>query len=839
MRAAPLAAAVFALAASRPAGAADAPAFTPGQVAFYETEVKPVLQAHCLKCHGADAKKIRGGFNLTSRAAVVAGGDTGPAVDLKTPAASLLLKAIHYKNEESQANMPPAGKLPDAQIAVLTKWVEAGLPFPAGGEVAAGEAKPKGADKSYWAYRPVADPAPPVVKNTAWVKTPVDAFILAKLEAKGLMPNGPAERVALIRRVTYDLTGLPPASAEVDAFAADKSANAFEKLVDRLLASPAYGEKWGRHWLDIVRFAESNGYERDGPKPFAWRYRDYVIQSFNADKPYNQFLREQIAGDEMPGEDRDAIIATGFYRLGIWDDEPADPDLALYDGFDDLVTVIGQGVLGMTLNCARCHDHKGDFFPQSDYYRLVAMVRDVGPYTGRRTSRGPQSITDITPAAVRKQYEPALKLHEAEIEKVAAQMAVIEDAAIKRMPPKDQLAVQDGKREQTVRLVPAYLDGAKKTKYLKLKAEYAKLKYKPLPHQDWALSVHKPQARVDDTHVLIRGNVGSKGKLVRPGFPEVFGVPDPVLPDPTPGTPSSGRRTALANFLTDPKNPLTARVIVNRVWQYHFGRAIVPTPNDFGKFGEKPTHPELLDHLATRFVQGGWRFKLFHKMLLMSSVYQQSAQATESGMKLDPANALRWRADMRRLSAEEVRDTILTASGQLDRTVGGPSVYPKIPQAVLNGQSVPGDNWLKTKGGGYDPAHPERGNRRSVYVTVKRSLQVPILATHDQADTDSSCPVRYTTTVPTQALGLLNGEFANEQAVAFAERLQADAPAGLDAQVTLALRLTTGRTPAAGEVAKDVAFVKDMQSKHGLDAEMALARYALAVLNTNEFVYLD
>ncbi len=832
--------AVAALLSAAPLAAAADPA--PAGARFYETDVKPLLQAHCLKCHGADEKKIRGGLNLTSRAAVLTGGDTGPAVALGKPAESLLLKAVHYKNEDSNQNMPPAGKLPDAAVATLARWVEIGMPYDGAGsaDTAPVEVKPKGADPNYWAYKPVKDSPVPAVKNPGWAKTPVDAFVLSKLDAKGLAPNGPADRVALARRATYDLTGLPPTPAEVDAFAADKSANAFEKLVDRLLASPHYGEKWGRHWLDLVRYAETNGYERDGAKPHAWRFRDYVIDSFNKDKPYTQFLREQVSGDEMPGDNRDAIIATGFYRLGVWDDEPADPQQALYDSYDDLVSVIGQGVLGMTLNCARCHDHKGDFFPASDYYKMVALVRDVGLYSGDRDGRGSGNVTDITSAAARKQYEPALKKHDAELAALAAAMKPIEDWAIKKMPPKDQLAVEDGHRAEVLPKVPTFIDdAAEKKRYLKLRGEFAKLKSAPKPHQELALSVNNAKAEVADTHVLIRGSHAAKGKRVQPGFPDVFGVPDPVMPALPGGVKSSGRRTALADWLTSDKNPMTARVMVNRVWQHHFGRGIVPTPNDFGKFGEQPTHPELLDYLAARFMRDGWTLKSLHKLILMSAVYQQSAAATEQGMKLDPANTLRWRFDMRRLGAEEVRDSILTVSGALDRTAGGPSVYPKIPDAVLAGQSVPGNGWHVKKGGGYDPARPEQGNRRSVYVHVKRSLQVPILATHDQADTDSSCPVRYTTTVPTQALGLLNGEFANEQAVQFAKRLSADAPGSLEAQVALAVRLTAGRVPTPAEVAKDVKFIHDMRAKHGLNDPQALARYALLMLNSNEFVYVD
>ena len=824
-----------------------APAFTPEQVAFYEKEVKPLLAQHCLKCHGAEAK-VKGGLNLATRAGALAGGDTGPAFDPKDPAASLLLKAVGYKDEAMR--MPPKGKLADHDIAVFEKWAKGGLAYPADklGAAVAQSAPPKHKGgvvddeaRRYWAYVPVKRPAPPAVKDTAWVKNPIDAFILAKIEAKGLKPVKPADRVALARRAYYDLLGLPPTPEQIDEFAADAAPDAWEKLVDRLLASPHYGEKWGRHWLDVVRFAETNGYERDGPKPFAWKYRDYVIKAFNADKPYDVFVKEQLAGDEMPGYHPDAVTATGFYRLGVWDDEPADPQQSLYDGYDDLVTVAGQGFLGMTLNCARCHDHKADPFPHADYYRLLSFFRDVRPFNDTHGAKPSANTADVTPPDRRKVYEGELSARRAKIDALRKTMVAAEDEAIKKMPAEDQRASEGRDRPLVVAKVPQFLDRQAKADYQKLRREVDDLERKPIPAQDLTIAVNYCDPRPPAVFVLPRGNPHAKGAEVKPGFPEVLGVPDPVLPPP--GAKSSGRRTVLADWVASKSNPLTARVMANRVWQGHFGRGIVPTANDFGKLGEPPTHPELLDWLATEFMDGGWTLKRFHKLILLSNTYQLSSAGDDVNLKADPANALLWRFNMRRLTAEEVRDSMLTASGQLDRTPYGPSVFPKISAEVLAGQSVPGQGWLakmREKGtGGYDPARPEAGNRRSAYVYVKRSLQVPILATHDQADTDNSCPVRYTTTVPTQALGLLNGEFAHETAAAFAARLAKESPGDLPAQVARAVRLTTGRTPTPGDVAKDAAFVRAMTAKHALDAPTALARYCLLLLNANEFVYLD
>jgi mono/diheme cytochrome c family protein len=819
----------------RVAVAQDKSKFTPEQVAFFEKDVLPVLKQHCLKCHGADPEKIKGEFDLSTRAAVLLGGETGPAVDLKNPANSLLLKLVHYKDDKHK--MPPKGKLPDSEIAVLEKWVKDGLPVTADRMGDAGKVAPKAGvvteeAKKYWAYQAVKSPVVPVVKDKAWGKTPIDAFVLAKLEAKGLKPVKPAEKAALARRAYYDLLGLPPTPEELDAFVNDKSPDAWEKLIDKLLASPHYGEKWGRHWLDVVRFGETNGYERDGPKPYAWRYRDYVIKSFNDDKPYTQFVKEQLAGDEMPGFNADAVVATGFYRLGIWDDEPADPLLAVFDGYDDIVATAGQAFLATTFNCARCHDHKVDPIPQTDYYKLVAFFRDIRPYSENRDVRSAFNLTDITPPDQRQKYEADLKKRDGRLAEIRKAMEAIEDEFIKTLPAEDQRAAEGNDRPQVVanKVVPG-LKGKPKDEYTALRDERRELaKKQDPPGRQLALSVNNCDRNPPATHLLVRGSPHSKGKEVAPGFPAVLGLPDPTIPAAKPGAKTSGRRTVLADWIASKDNPFTARVWVNRVWQYHFGRGIVPSTNDFGKLGEQPTHPELLDWLASDFVEGGWKLKRLHKLIMMSGVYQLSAAADADNLKADPANALLWRANMRRLTGEEVRDSILAVSGNLNLKQFGPSTYPKIPKEVLAGQSVPGQGWPTSP--------PEEGNRRSVYAHVKRSLRVPILVGFDQPDPDSSCPVRYVTTVPTQSLGLLNGEFANEQAAAFAKRLQKELP-DLTTQVTRAIRLTTGRVPTADEVKKDVAFVAALKEKHKLDDLAALTQYALLCLNANEFVYVD
>ena len=834
---------VFAIIVASPmARAADAPqAFTKEQVAFFTEKVDPLLKSQCLKCHGDDPKKLRGELDLRTRATAMKGGESGVVIVPGKPAESLLVQAVNHA-KEGYAMPPSSAKMKPEQIAILTKWVQDGLAYPADrmgvvGPATTAKREFTPAEKAYWAYQPVKRPEVPAIadaKLETWAKTPIDRFLLTKMQVKGLAPSALADKVSLVRRAYYDLLGLPPTPEQIDAFVNNKNDDAWPKLIDELLASPQYGEKWGRAWLDVVRYAETNGYERDGPKPFAWRYRDYVIRSFNADKPYSTFVKEQIAGDEMPrSESADEVIATGFFRLGLWDDEPSDPKQALMDGYDDYVSITGQAILGMTLNCARCHDHKGDPIRQEDYYKLVAFFRDIRHYSNDRNVISSSNLTEITVRERKPEVEAELAARAKKIEDMTKQITAIEDAAIKKMDAPDQRASEGPDRPKVIKKVPALLDAKQKTEYAALVRDRDILRKKPIGPQEFALSINNSEAKPPQTFVNIRGNAHSQGPSVEPGFPDIIGSAPPVIPAPKPGTKSSGRRTILANWLTSKDNPMTARVMMNRVWQQHFGKGLVPTANDFGKFGEPVTHPELLDWLATEFMAGDWKLKRMHKLIMTSAAYTQSSKAEANAMKVDPANTLLWRFNMRRLAAEEVRDSILQVSGKLNLTQYGPSVYPYIPREVLAGQSVPGSGWS------YNAAKPEEGNRRSVYVHVKRSLQVPILITHDQADSDNTCPVRYTTTVPTQALGMLNGEFTNTQAVALAARLKKEAGDDPAKQIAFGIRLTSGRTPTNDEIAKDVAFMKQLQAKYKLTDEKALAQYALLLLNTNEFVYLD
>jgi len=706
------------------------------QVAFFEREVRPILEARCFKCH-AGGSKVKGNLRLDSRSAILEGGDQGPAVSLEKPEESLLLRAILYEDLE----MPPAGKLPERERSILVRWVREGLPWaaaPAVKPVASEKPRsPHAGGQPAWLARstkPVQRPAvPAAMAGTA--ANPIDAFISDRLAREGLSPSPPASKLTLIRRAAFDLTGLPPTPEEVDAFLADQSPDAYERLIDRLLASPHHGEKWARHWLDLVGYAETNGYERDNPKPFAWRYRDYVIDACNRDKPFDQFIREQLAGDLIDPRSAECLTATGYYRLGLWDDEPADRELARYDGLDTIVATTGQAILGMTINCARCHDHKVDPIPQRDYYRLLAFFQDLKPPDERNL----RAVVDATGRTI--------------------EVMCASDA---------------GHRE---------------------------------------------------TYVLLRGNPGLKGAKVEPGIPALLDARALRFAE------GASKRRELADWLMDPRNPRTSRVLANRIWQYLFGRGIVPSSSDFGGLGEAPSHPELLDWLAAEIVAQGWRRKPILRLIMLSNAYQRSSQAYERALRQDPRNRWVWRYPMRRLAAEEIRDAILAVAGELNPALNGPSVCPPISAEVLAGQSVPGKGW--------EVSPPRLAARRSIYVHIKRSLALPILEAHDQPEADAGCPARFTTTAPTQALGLLNSDFTNQQAAWFARRLEAACGGDRDRQIELAVRLAYARRPRPDEAARDCQLLDWLERVQKFGRHEALSQYALLLLNANEFVYLD
>ena len=803
-------------------------------IEFFESDVLPILKKHCWECHGADAESLSGSLALISRKSILAGGDSGSAVDLKNPGDSLLLAAINYEAYE----MPPSGKLPAADIATITRWLEMGLPWSA--ETADAMVEPKGhavpqvnsETKSFWSFQKVQRPDPPEVANSEWATNDIDRFVLARLEKSDLSPAPPVSKQQLVRRVHYDLTGLPPTPEQVAAFGNDGSEDAYERLVEQLLDSPHYGEKWARHWLDVVRYAESNSFERDGTKPFVWRYRDYVINAFNDDKPYDQFLIEQLAGDQLEEPTNESIIATGYYRLGQWDDEPADSKQALFDDLDDVLATTSQAMLGLTVNCARCHDHKIEPIPTEDYYRMLAYFRNIRRYG----IRGHDSVLAASTRILEHDVPPAeevVKKYEQQVANLAAEQQEIVELAREHFEDVEHEEFQY--KENQERILHGLLqreDIARKQfdKWIHLRNQLRHLNKNP-PHLFRVLCVKEHDSPPPATHVLVRGNPHAPDRAVEPGTlsvlkPGVTGSTD----EPFVAAPDK-RRLALARWIASPDNPLTARVMVNRIWQHHFGRGIVRSSNDFGFQGDKPTHPDLLAWLASEFTANGWRIKDLHRKILLSSTYRMSGRFSEIAYEKDPLNNLFWKFDMRRLTAEELRDSILAVSGRLNLAKKfGPSIFVKLSQEVLSGQSMPGNGW------GNSPEQDQL--RRSIYIHVKRSLRVPLLESFDAADTDFTCPVRFNTTQPTQALGLLNSEFVNSEAREFA-KLVSDEHDDLRDQVREVLLRTMQREPLDAEIDEGIALIKAWREQDGVSKPESLAFFCLTAFNLNEFLFVD
>ncbi len=656
-----------------------------------------------------------------------------------------------------------------------------------------------------WIFQPVSKPEVPRVDADAAtrLRNPVDAFLEAALARESITPAPEADRRTLIRRLTFDLIGLPPQPAEVSAFLADARPDAYERLVDRLLASPQFGERWGRHWLDVARYAETHGYERDDPKPNAWKYRDYVIRALNSDKPYDRFLTEQIAGDELPQPDADALIATGLHRLGLIDDEPADPVMDRFDQLDDLVKTVGTTFLGLTIHCARCHDHKFDPIKQTDYYRMLAFFEPSRPYIRDRV----ESIS--LPLASAAEQRRRDDLNAAVTRQITTLRTRLESLADDQKPTQSAIQKQIEILEQTR---PAQL---------------------PLT---LGLTDRAPTA--EPTRLLIRGDAHRPGDEVLPAFLQAIDPSPPRINSPN--GQSTGRRTALARWLTQPENPLTARVIANRLWHHHFGRGIVATPSDFGAMGDIPSHPELLDYLAAQLIESGWSLKAIHRLIVTSAAYRRSNEWNAQAHDLDPDNRLLWRRTPRRLEAEPIRDSMLAVSGRLNPAMAGPSIRPPIDAAVLAGQSVPGKGW--------DLSSPDQSIRRSIYVHIKRTLLLPELELLDAPDTNEPCPARPTTTTSLQALTFLNSEAAHLQAAAFADRLEREAGSLLNSQITHAYQLAFSRNPTPAESARALRFLTEhaariagrpQPSPPSKPDHDALTAFCLVLLNSNEFLTID
>jgi hypothetical protein len=737
-------------------------------------------------------------------------------------------------------SMPPGKTLAAEEVAVIRRWIEQGANVPGSEPDKDEEAKAALAkmeerpiteeERQYWAFRqPVRHPVP-----RAGAKNPIDAFVLAAMRPRALKPSPKADRRTLIRRAYLDLTGLPPTPAQVNAFVNDQSPDAFARVVDDLLASKHYGERWGRHWLDLVRYADSGGFEYDRDRPNAWRYRDYVIRAFNEDKPYDRFVREQIAGDEIWPDSAEAWVATGYLRLG--PENNIRNEQTRLDELDDMVVTTSNAFLGVTVGCARCHNHKFDPIPQKDYYRMQAVFFPTKAYEH-----------PLVPDVEVKQFEAEQKRIAGlqapwkeklkQLEQPYRDRLMAEKKA--KLPEYIQLALRtppekrtEGQRlnasqvEKTLTVDPEELKAALSAEdqelHTELSAEIKRLEaQRPAPFAA-AMAVSEPGAEAPHSYFLYRGSPGSKGSIMRPGVLSVASRSEWEFPAPPEGSRSSWRRRGFAEWLASPANPLTARVMVNRIWQHHFGEGIVRTPSNFGKTGERPTHPELLDWLATEFVQQGWSIKAMHRLIMNSETYQMVSDDNREGLTNDPENRYLWRMPRRRLEGEAIRDSILAVAGNLDRTLGGPAVHPYIDPALF--QSSSKRTW---------PGKPDTDPstwRRSVYVFSKRSIPLPMLEVFDKPDSVSSCARRNRSTIAPQALILMNNAFVLMEAEKFAERLRREAGPDPARQVDLAFELALSRKPKASELRAALAFLGS--------GEQSLLDFSQAMLNLNEFVYI-
>jgi hypothetical protein len=778
---------------------------------FFEKRIRPILVNHCYECHSTVSKKKKGGLLLDTKAGLLRGGASGPALVVGEPEKSLLIRAVRHSDEELQMPPPPK-KLSEAQIADLVAWVKMGAPDPrvsSDTPIPAKHGMTLEEARKFWSFQPITLPPLPKVKDASWPLTGVDHFLLARLEVAGVRPAPVADKRTLLRRVTFDLTGLPPTPEEMTAFLADTSTSAFEKVVDRLLASPRYGERWGRHWLDVVRYADTCGNASDYPVPQAHRYRDWVVRAFNRDLPYDQFLREQIAGDLMPGgadaERQDRLIATGYLAIArrFGGDRNGEHHLTIEDTIDNL----GRGILGFSISCARCHDHKFDPFTVSDYYGLYGIFSSTRyPFPGAEVGRQQEDFVPLlSPAeidALVKPHRAKLAIVEAEVKK-----AEIAEAEVKKAPEGPD------KQARLAAAAKAVADARKKRAEVQAEA--------PLIPSAYAVV----DARALNAKVHVRGDPKRLGDEVPRHFPAVLGGQE--LPH---NHPRSGR-LELAQWLTDPKNPLPARVMVNRLWQHHFGKGIVQTPNDFGRQGKAPTHPELLDFLAARFIESGWSTKAMHRLIVLSKTWQLAGTESADSVKLDPTNELFGRYPRRRLDAESIRDTLLFVSGELDERPSGEHPFP------------PPRTWGFTQHAPFVAVYETK--RRSVYLMQQRLRKNPYLALFDGADPSSSTGVRLPSTTPLQALFLMNDPLVHNLATKFAQRVLA-ATKEDSARLTLAYQVALSRAPASEEIQECTEFLQryrgrlaTLKTPANQTELLAWSAFSRALMSANEFVFVD
>ncbi|MBI2688037.1 MAG: PSD1 domain-containing protein [Acidobacteria bacterium] len=789
-----------------------------------------IIAANCVGCHGAPIKNA--GLDLRKRDTILKGGERGAAVSPGNPELSRIYRQVAHLDAP---HMPPGKKLSEEEIQTLKTWIERGVPYEdildqkeeeARAALAKLEDRPiTPAERKWWAFQKVVRPA--------GMKS-IDEFLLDTMRKKGLTPSPAADKRALARRAYLDLTGLPPTIAQLKEFVDDQRPDAYNRLVDKLLDSPHYGERWARHWLDLVRFSDSGGFEYDRERDNAWRYRDYVIRAFNSDKPYDRFLKEQLAGDELYPNSVEARVATGFLRLGV--ENNIRTEQTRMDELDDIVVTTANSLLGVTVGCARCHNHKFDPIPQKDYYRMQAV------FFGTKAEERPLVSDEEL-----KKHKDAVKAIEELQRPIRKEMRAVEQPTRDKIIAKRKSELPDYMRLALATPLEKRTDGQKLNanqveKTLENIREEDLIAEMPLaarakrdllqsqiddldrqkPRLDTVMAIMENSKDAPASYFLHRGNIGQKGSKMAPGVLSAATDGEWSFPAPPADAKSSFRRAGFAEWITSPDNPLTARVMVNRIWQNHFGEGIVRTPSNFGKMGERPSHPELLDYLASEFVQSGWSVKHVQRLIMKSAAYQMASDDIEANIKIDADNRFVWRMARRRVEGEVIRDAVLATAGTLDGTVGGPAVYPYIDPALFQSSSKRTWNGKAVN----DPST----YRRSVYVFSKRTIPLPMLETFDRPDTMSSCARRNRSTIAPQALILMNNEFIGIQAKHFAQRLEREAGPDTTAQVKLAYELALSREPKADELAKAIGFIQSYPQ--------GLVDFSHALFNINEFVYI-
>ena len=768
------------------------------KIEFFEARIRPVLTEVCLKCHGGD--KTARALRVDGREHLLHGGETGPAIVPGDPEGSLLLRAIGGGDADLQ--MPPKKRLPERVVRDFERWIADGAVWPTPPTNAA-EAKKRAAAGRHWAFRPPTQPRLDRLAGGA-EDHPVDRFIRSRQRAAGTHPNPSADRRTLLRRAAFDLTGLPPSPADVKSFLGDSLPGAFERAVDRLLASPRYGERWGRHWLDLVRYADTAGDDSDYPIPQASLYRDYVIDAFNADKPYDEFLHEQIAGDLLaksspPQRFRELNIATGFLAQAKRFATRKHEDMHLV--IEDTIHTIGQVTMGMTLRCARCHDHKYDPVTTKDYYALYGFFKStVYPHAGSEEHRKPSDLVPLVAEAVLSEREEAFRAQHAErIERLEES---IQEFEAREKDKKKRAAASAKPRAELERILA------------------------DSPRRTVPVSYSVKEGTPGDVEVQVGGNPREKGELVRRGVPRVLANGDEFQI-----AEGQSGRLELARWLTRASHPLTARVMVNRIWQHHFGKGIVSTPSNFGLQGEEPTHPALLDWLAWRFVESGWSIKDMHRLILSSKTWQRTCSSNTENELLDPANTTYWRFDRRRLAAEEIRDTLLLAGGNLNLSRPGPHPFPPV------------NKWRYSAHHQFKAVYPS--NHRSVYLMVQRLHPHPFLALFNGPDTTASTAVRDASSLPLQTLFLTNSSFIHEQATGLARDVLAT-ESDIVARLEILHERCFARPPTDEERQRALAYLseysRELVPSSSPDKDLApeawssLARVLFAA---NEFAYVD